>query len=105
MKYKVIVTPEAEADLRIADRYIRKNAPQAARAWIKAARMKIASLAIDTERAHYAPESGSFSLPIRELLYGSGNRRTYRILFVILERSVFVLNVRHGSMPGLEPEQ
>jgi len=105
VKYKVIITPQAEADLRIAYRYIRKDAPHAARAWIKGARMKIASLAIDPERAHYAPESASFSQPIRELLYGSGNRGTYRILFVILDRSVFVLDVRHGSMLALEPEQ
>lgn len=49
-----------------------------------------------------APESASFEEPIRELLYGSGNRGTYRILFVVLDGTVFVLHVRHGSMLPLE---
>ncbi len=105
MKYRVIVTPEAEADLRIAYGYIRRDSPDAARAWIKAVRTKIASLATHPERARFAPESTSFSQPIRELLHGGGNRGTYRILFVILDHSVFVLKVRHGSMLAWEPER
>ena len=47
-----------------------------------------------------APESTSFDQPIRELLFGSGNRGTNRFLFVVFEeeRSVNILHVRHGSM-------
>jgi hypothetical protein len=52
-----------------------------------------------------APESESFEEPIREILYGRGNRGTHRILFVILAKTVFVLHVRHGSMQTLEPEE
>ncbi len=46
-----------------------------------------------------APESASFDLPIRELFFGSGNRGTYRFLFVVFdeEKSVYILHVRHGS--------
>jgi plasmid stabilization system protein ParE len=86
-------------DLRRVCRYIRKqDAPQAARAWLAGARRKIKTLAHNPERAHLAPESPSFEEPIRELLYGSGNRGTYRILFAIINMSVFVLHVRHGWM-------
>ena len=63
------------------------------------------SLAQNPERTSLAAESTSFHEPIRELLYGSGNRGTYRILFVILGNSVFELHVRHGSMLPLEPEE
>lgn len=106
MRYRVIITPEAENDLRTASRYIRRQgAPQAARAWLTGARKKIKTLAEYPERAHAASESMSFQEPIRELINGSGNRGAYRILFAILDDSVFVLHVRHGSMLPMEPEK
>lgn len=105
MKYRVIVTPQAENDLKEVVRYIRRQgAPQAAREWLAAARKKIKTLADHPEHGLLAPESSSFQEPIRELLCGSGNRGTYRVLFVILNSSVFVLRVRHGSRLPLEPE-
>ncbi|MCC7482945.1 MAG: type II toxin-antitoxin system RelE/ParE family toxin [Hyphomicrobiales bacterium] len=105
MKYSVTITPDAENDLRTAYRYIRKHAPKAAAAWIKGARSTIKSLAQYPERGHLAPESSSFQEPIREVLYGSGNRGTYRILFVVLDKAVFVLHVRHGAMLPLDPKE
>ena len=100
-QYRVIITPGAEHDLRTAYHYIRKRAPQAARAWVKGARKSIKTLARYPQRCPLAPESSSFQEPIRELLYGSGNRGTYRVLFVILDQSVFVLHVRHGARLAL----
>ena len=98
MRYRVIVTPNAEAELRVAYRYIRDRAPDAAREWLKGARMKFRSLTHDAERAPLAPESVSFEEPVRELFYGTGNRGTYRILFVVLDRVVYIVHFRHGSM-------
>ena len=100
MTYRVIVTPAAESDLRSAYRYIRSQAPHAARDWIRRARQAAKTLARHPERCPLAPESASFDQPIRELFFGSGNRGTYRFLFVVFEEeeSVYVLNVRHGSM-------
>ncbi len=104
MKYRVIIVPQAENDLKQVVRYIRRQgAAQAAREWLAAARKKIKTLTDHPERALLAPESSSFHEPIREWLHGSGNRGTYRILFVILNSSVFVLRVRHESRLPLEP--
>ena len=105
MTYRVIVTPEAETDLRTTYRYIRGQAPRAARDWIKRARQAAKSLARYPERCPLAPESASFGQPIRELLFGTGNRGTYRFLFVVLGQSVYVLHVRHGSMLPLSPDE
>ena len=106
MNYRVIITPDAENDLRAAYRYIRRqNAPQAARAWLTGDRKIIGTLAEHPERARFASESLSFQEPIRELLYGGGNRGVYRILFAVLDGSVFVLHIRHGSMLPGEPER
>jgi plasmid stabilization system protein ParE len=105
MTYRVIVTPVAESDLRTAYHYIRGQAPRAAREWIRRARKSAKSLARRPERCPLAPESTSFDLPIRELFFGSGNRGTYRFLFVVLDQSVYILHVRHGSMLPLSPDE
>jgi plasmid stabilization system protein ParE len=100
MTYRVILTPAAENDLRTAYRYIRSQAPRAARDWIRRARQTAKSLAHHPERCPMAPESASFDQPIRELFFGSGNRGTCRFLFVVVteEKSVYILHLRHGSM-------
>jgi plasmid stabilization system protein ParE len=103
--YRVIVTPEAESDLRTAYRYIHRQAPRAAREWIQWARQSIRMLRKYPERCSLAPESNSFDRAIRQLVFGKGNRGTYRILFVIIDRTVFILHVRHGSMLPVEPEE
>jgi plasmid stabilization system protein ParE len=103
MTYRVIFTPEAETDLRTAYRYIRSQAPRAARDRIRRARQSANSLARRPERCPLAPESASFDEPIRELFFGAGNRGTYRFLFVVLDQSVYILRVRHGSMLPLSP--
>src|SRR2546426_8628381 len=70
---------------------------RAARDWIRRARQSARSLARSPERCPLAPESASFDEPIRELFFSSGNRGTYRFLFVVLDKSVYILHVRHGS--------
>ena len=105
MTYHVVITVEAETDLRTTYRYIRREAPRAARDWIRLARQKARSLAHHPERCPFAPESISLDEPIRELLFGSGNRGTYRLLFAVVNQSVYVLHFRHGSMRPLVPDQ
>ena len=64
MRYRVIIAPEAEADLRKAGSYIRRDNPGAARAWLKGARQRIKTLA-----RH--PENQPLSFEItKRLTYG-----------------------------------
>lgn len=100
---RVIVTPAAEEDIRAIYRRIRSDAPDAALRWSKGIRAHIKTLARSPERVPFAPESDTFEEPIRQLLYGKGNRGMYRILFTVLEKKVFVLHVRHGSRDVLRP--
>ena len=62
MKYRIIVTPETEIDLR------KQGAPLAARKWIAGARKEIKTLANFPQRTQLAPEALAFNEPIRELL-------------------------------------
>jgi plasmid stabilization system protein ParE len=104
MTYRVVVMPRAEHDLRTISQYIRRNAPRAAGRWLKRARQAARSLAHHPARCPLAPESASFDEPVHQLLFGSGNRGTYRFLFTVMDETVYVLHVRHGSMLPLSPE-
>lgn len=106
MKYRVSITPQAEADLRNVYRYIRKQgAPISARKWLDGARKQIKTLANLPDRNPLAPEAHAFNEPIRELLYGKGQRGTYRIFYIIIDKSVFVLHIRQGSMLPTRSEE
>ena len=100
-----MVTPEAKADLRDIYRYIRERAPRAATQWSVSARASIKTLSHFPERCPLAPESAHFEVPIRQMLLGTGNRGTYRVLFVIMDKSVRILHVRHGSMLPMGAEE
>ncbi|MGO9126220.1 MAG: type II toxin-antitoxin system RelE/ParE family toxin [Terriglobales bacterium] len=103
MSYLVVLTPRAKHNLRTIHTYIYKHAPHAADDWLDRAERAVDSLGHHPERCPLAPESLSFAKPIRQLLFGAGNRGTYRFLFVVLGESVYVLHVRHGSMLPLSP--
>jgi plasmid stabilization system protein ParE len=94
----VITAPDAESDVRACYRYIRDRAPQAAKKWLSEVRSSIKTLSRFPERCPMAPESAFLQMPIRQLFFGAGNRGTYRILFIVNDKSVNVLHVRHGSM-------
>ena len=105
MKYRVILAPQAEADVRGVYRYIRaKGAPGAAKTWSDGIRKKIRSLSVNPERATLAPESKYLDEPVREVFYGHANRGTYRILFLVRANTVYVLRIRHGSMLPAPPQ-
>jgi plasmid stabilization system protein ParE len=103
-RFRVVITPDAQHDLREIRNYLRERAPLAAQAWSKGIRAEIHSLSKNPERCHRAPESVYFEDEIRELFYGKGNRGTYRILFAILAKTVMVLHVRHGSRRELRDD-
>lgn len=105
MTYRVVITPDAENDLKEIYQFIRRGSPAAATQWIRTAREQANSLSLHPERCLLAPEYESFSQPIRQLLIGSGNRGTYRLLFEITGQTVFVLHVRHGSRLPLSWEE
>ena len=94
MTYRVIVTPAVESDLRTAYRYIRAQAPRAARDWIRRARQSAKSLARHPERCPLAPESASFDQPIRELFFGSG-KRTHSLVMTSESKHIRFVDTVH----------
>ena len=103
MIYRVIIQPNAEAELDAAYTYRHARAPQAAARWLAGLVEAINSLEQFPARCPLAPENGHFAEEIRQLLYGT-RRDVFRILFTIQGDTVHVLHIRHGAQQYLHEE-
>jgi plasmid stabilization system protein ParE len=97
MKYRVAVTPAAEANLDEILGYIALDNPPAARKFLTGLRAKLKTLSAMPKRCALAPENGLDGMDIRQLIF-----RNYRILFTIGAGRVTVLQVRHGARLPME---
>jgi plasmid stabilization system protein ParE len=100
MTYRVILQPQAEADIETAYLWKCDNAPQAAARWFAGIVEAINSLDQFPARCPLAPENEHFTQEIRQLLQGP-RHDVYRILFTIQADTVHVLHVRHSAQQHL----
>ena len=96
MRYRVVVTPAAEANLDGIFHFIALDKPRAAQRFVASLRGKIETLAQMPTRCPLASEDGLDGLQIRHLIFGN-----YRLLFVIDTREVTVLQVRHAARQSI----
>ncbi|MDX2225396.1 MAG: type II toxin-antitoxin system RelE/ParE family toxin [Rhodospirillaceae bacterium] len=92
MKFTVVITPTAEADLDKILRHIARDNPAAARKFVAGLRAKMKTLMTMPRRCPLAPENGLDDIEIRHLLSGH-----YRIIFTVDPGRVTILQVRHGA--------
>jgi toxin ParE1/3/4 len=88
--YRVIWTPQAECDLREIKRYISRDAPSTARAFIRRIRERVRKMGTMPMAASRAMEAARGD--VREIYVGD-----YRIIFRIRENDVRILTVMHGA--------
>ena len=100
-RYRVIVTPSAQDDIRKAHEWIAAENPDYARTWLDGLRDNVLGLETWPESHALAPESDAFDRDIRQLLYGRGT--PWRIFFAIDGSTVQVLHVRHGRRDHWRP--
>lgn len=100
-RFRVVITPFAEANIREAHAWLAAENPAYAAKWLAGVRKKILELETFPESHAVAPESDAFDCQIRQLLYGRGN--PWRIFFTIEGSTVQVLHVRHGSRDYWRP--
>jgi len=94
--YGVIVQPRAERDIEQAYQYLLKRAPATADRWLDGISEAILSLEEMPSRCALAPESVHVSRVVRHLMHGD-----YRIIFLVQQRHVRVLTVRHAARKPL----
>jgi plasmid stabilization system protein ParE len=101
MAHKVVITPEAEGDLRaIGDYIVAQHAPEAARRFVQSLRRRIAALRTFPDGYGLAPEAQAVSVELRQLIHGM-----YRILYTVEGNTVTIHAVRHGARRPLRRDE
>ena len=101
MKFRVVIHPDAEKELKAAYAWLHAQSPEAAERWRKGLLRKAATLARLPERCPLAPEAAKVGAPVRQLVYGRRRSSRYRLLFVVEGATVIVLHIRHAAQQRL----
>lgn len=72
--------------------------------WHRGFEKVLSTLDENPERFSLARESDRFPYEVREILYGSGKRKTHRALFRITGNRVEVIFVRHHAQRDVTPD-
>lgn len=93
MRYRVEFADQAKSDLFEIYLWIAEDSAVDAARWVVTLESKILGLDVSPERCVIAPENEEIEeSEVRQLLVDR-----YRVLFIVRERKVFVLHIRHGS--------
>jgi plasmid stabilization system protein ParE len=104
MSFRVVVTETAHEEVVRAYGWLAERNEIAAEKWQAALLEAIDKLAQHPQRFPLAPESNWYPGDLRQLLIGK-RRGTYRILFEVVGKTVYVVRVRHSAQDLLTPEQ
>lgn len=91
-RFRVEITPSAEADIAEIWDYITQDSPANAEAFLRVLEEQIASLEQFPERCSRIPENEPLGTSYRHLLHGA-----YRTIFRITGSRVIILRVIHGA--------
>ncbi len=95
MKYRIIISPNAQQEIREAFAFISRGAPLNAARWLQGIHQRIASLETMPDRCELAREAEFIEgVVVRQIIF-----KSHRIIFFIDEpsTSVHVVTVRHAA--------
>jgi plasmid stabilization system protein ParE len=102
-KHQVQITAKALRDVDGVLHWFRdQHALAAAARWYSQLMARIDTLERQPARCRLAVEANELGVELRELLFGK-RRGVYRILFVVDERTVNVLHIRHAARGAVSP--
>ena len=106
MGYRLVVLPQAEADIAEVFLYLNLRSPEAAERWYRTVKLEIGTLTEWPSRCPLARESEQLGFELRQLLHGK-KPSVYRIIFRVVEenKAVHVLAVRHGARLQMTDEE
>ncbi len=91
-KYQVNLTQLAQNDLEQIFYYIANDSINSAANFVLQLEKKVYSLEDFPDRNPYIPENEFFGTDYRHLIYNK-----YRIIYRIVDKSVFILRIFHGA--------
>lgn len=104
MSHTVLITPEAERQLREnAEWWAKNRSAEQAERWYDGFIRSLESLGDHPEECSFARENHRFPYELRELHFGIGSHPTHRALFVIRPEAVVVVSIRHVSQQDVTP--
>lgn len=97
MSLQIEIPAEVKRQLRGIARWYRdeSGSSDVAQAWFDGMCAALESLRHNPERCGLAHEDVDFPFELRELLYGSGRKKTHRALFRVDGATIVVLAIRH----------
>jgi plasmid stabilization system protein ParE len=94
MIYELFLLPRAQADVESIVRFLAERSPQGATSWRVRWEQVLEQLRTGPLKCGLAPESSRYDAEIRQLLFKTRRGRTYRALFTVVGRGVYILHVR-----------
>ena len=101
MQFEVALTSKAQSQLQKSYEWYVEHAPEYAADWYNGFLDVLSSLESNPERCGLARESDRFSIPLHDILYGVGRKKTHRAVFAIRPGKVVVYSIRHTSQQDL----
>jgi plasmid stabilization system protein ParE len=97
MSYELLLVPRAEAEVERILHYLVERSLAGAKAWCERWEYVLAELRNDPLKYGFAPESKQWDIEIHQILFRTRHGRTYRAIFTIVGRGVYILSVRGPS--------
>ena len=95
--FRIVIEPTAFEDIEEVLRWLSEKAPYKVAEWLSNLHKTIGTLADMPDRCPLAPENGRWGPEeLRQHLFDEYPSK-YRILFVIVEETVHIVQVRHGA--------
>lgn len=104
MKYRVILAPRADRDVTEIVDWITARSAEGADAWLTALRTALERLEFNPLGYPRAAESAYVTIEIREFSFKTRRGLTYRGVFRVVDRTVYVLHIRGPGQQLLRPE-
>jgi plasmid stabilization system protein ParE len=94
--------PRAQEDVLSIISWISNRSLQGARAWYDAYEKMLHRLAEQPLACGCAPEAAALNRDLRQAMFKTRHGNTYRAIFLIEEKTVYVLRVRGAGQPPLK---
>lgn len=106
MTYLLVISRKARNQLWAISQWYAETAKssEVGLKWYYGFEEALQGLTRDPLRHGLAHEDPSFPFEVREILYGSGRRKTHRAIFRVVEDRVEVLTIRHVAQRDLGPD-
>lgn len=104
MNYEVVLTDEADRNVRSILAWYVDRTESAASRWYHEYTTAVAALSNEPTRYGLARENEKFPIELRQFVFGCGRRKTHRIIYAVRPDRVVIYAVRHVAQQGWRAE-